>query len=144
LTNSHRRRLPKLSELTFRSNEYHRMDKIFLNGLSVECIVGIWEWERQVKQTVVLDIEMATDIRKAAASDHIDDTIDYKKVSKRLLSFVGESQFQLVETLTERVAEILIKEFHVPWCKVTLDKKGALRGSKDVGIIIERTAADYK
>jgi dihydroneopterin aldolase len=120
------------------------MDKIFLNGLSVECIVGIWEWERQVKQTVVLDIELATDIRKAAASDHIDDTIDYKKVSKRLLSFVGESQFQLVETLTERVAEILIKEFQVPWCKVTLDKKGALRGSKDVGIIIERTTADYK
>lgn len=120
------------------------MDKIFLNGLSVECIVGIWEWERQVKQTVVLDIEMATDIRKAAASDHIDDTIDYKKVSKRLLSFVGESQFQLVETLTERVAEIIIREFNVPWVKVTLDKKGALRGSKDVGIIIERTAADYK
>lgn len=120
------------------------MDKIFLTGLSVECVVGIWEWERQVKQPIVLDIEMATDIRKAAASDHIDDTIDYKKVSKRLLSFVGESQFQLVETLTERVAEILVKEFHAPWVQVRLNKKGALRGAKDVGIVIERTADDYR
>ena len=119
------------------------MDKIFLTGLSVDCVVGIWEWERQVKQRVVLDIEMATDIRKAAASDHIDDTIDYKKVSKRLLSFVGESQFQLVETLTEKIAEILIKEFHVPWVKVKLNKQGALRGSKDVGILIERTSQDF-
>ena len=120
------------------------MDKIFLTGLKVECIVGIWEWERQVKQPVVLDIEMAADIRKAAASDHIDDTIDYKKVSKRLLSFVGESQFQLVETLTERIAEIIVKEFAVSWVKVKLNKQGALRGSKDVGILIERTADDFK
>jgi dihydroneopterin aldolase len=119
------------------------MDKIYLTGLSVECIVGIWEWERQVKQRIVLDIEMATDIRKAAATDHIDDTIDYKKVSKRLLSFVGESQFQLVETLTERIAEILIREFKAPWVKVKLNKQGALRGSKDVGILIERTSQDY-
>ncbi|HTE41041.1 MAG TPA: dihydroneopterin aldolase [Steroidobacteraceae bacterium] len=119
------------------------MDKIFLTGLGVECIVGIWEWERQVKQTVVLDIEMAADIRKAATSDHIDDTIDYKKVSKRLQSFVGESQFQLVETLTERIAEIIVKEFGVAWVKVKLNKQGALRGSRDVGILIERTPADY-
>ena len=119
------------------------MDKIFLTGLSIECVVGVWEWERQVKQPVVLDIEMATDIRKAAASDHLDDTIDYKKVSKRIQSFVGESQFQLVETLTERVAEIIVKEFHVPWVKVKLNKKGALRGAKDVGILIERRAEDY-
>ena len=120
------------------------MDKIFLTGLKVECVVGIWEWERQVKQPVVLDIEMATDIRKAAASDHIDDTIDYKKVSKRLLSFVGESQFQLVETLTERIAEILVKEFQAPWVRVKLNKQGALRGAKDVGIVIERTTEDYR
>jgi len=120
------------------------MDKIFLTGLSIECIVGVWEWERQVKQTVVFDIEMAVDIRKAAASDHLDDTIDYKKVSKRLLSFVGESQFQLVETLTERVAEIIIREFGVPWVQVKLNKKGALRGSRDVGILIERRTDDFK
>ena len=119
------------------------MDKIFLTGLSIECVVGVWEWERQVKQTVVLDIEMAVDIRKAAKSDHLDDTIDYKKVSKRLQSFVGESQFQLVETLTERIAEIIVKEFQVPWVKVKLNKQGALRGSRDVGILIERRAEDF-
>jgi 7,8-dihydroneopterin aldolase/epimerase/oxygenase len=120
------------------------MDKIFLSGLKVECIVGVWAWERQVTQTVVLDIEMAVDIRKAAASDNLDDTLDYKNVSKRLLSFIGDSQFQLVETLTERVAEIIIKEFKVPWVKVRLNKQGALRGSRDVGILIERTADDYR
>ena len=119
------------------------MDKIFLSSLAVECIVGIWEWERRVKQTVILDIEMATDIRKAAASDHIDDTIDYKAVSKRLLSFGGESQFQLVETLTERIAQLIITEFGVTWVKVRLNKKGAIRGARDVGIVIERRREDY-
>lgn len=119
------------------------MDKIFLTGLKAECVVGVWAWERQVTQTVVLDIEMAVDIRKAAASDRLEDTLDYKTVSKRLLGFVGESQFQLVETLTERVAEIIVKEFKVSWVKVRLNKQGALRGSRDVGIIIERTPADY-
>jgi len=120
------------------------MDKIFLTQLSVECVVGIWEWERQVKQTVTLDIEMAADIRKAAASDHIDDTVDYKKVSKRLQTFISESSFQLVETLTERVAEIIVKEFGVQWVKVRLDKKGALRGARGVGIEIERRAEDFR
>lgn len=118
-------------------------DKIFLSALTVECIVGIWEWERRVKQTVIIDLEMATDIRRAAASDHIDDTIDYKKVSKRLLSFVGDSQFNLVETLAERIAQLVVTEFGVPWVKVRLNKQGAIRGARDVGIEIERTAGDY-
>ncbi|MGC3983016.1 MAG: dihydroneopterin aldolase [Steroidobacteraceae bacterium] len=118
-------------------------DKIFLTALSVECIVGIWDWERQVKQTVVIDLEMACDIRKAAQSDHIDDTVDYKQVSKRLLSFVGESQYQLVETLTENIARIVITEFDVPWVRVRLNKQGAIRNSRDVGILIERRAEDY-
>lgn len=119
------------------------MDKIFLSSLSVECIVGIWEWERRVKQTVIIDIEMAADIRKAAASDRIDDTIDYKKVSKALLAFVGESQFHLVETLTERIAELIVTRFGVSWVKVRLNKQGAIRGARDVGIQIERRAEDY-
>ena len=118
-------------------------DRIFLNQLRTECIVGIWEWERQVKQAVILDVEMAADIRKAALSDNIEDTIDYKKVSKRLLSFVGESQFQLVETLTENIAKIIVTEFGVSWVRVRLNKQGAIRNSRDVGIMIERTSADY-
>jgi len=119
------------------------MDKIFLTALSVECVVGIWEWERRVKQTVIIDLEMAADIRKAASTDHIDDTVDYKKVSKRLLTFVGESQFQLVETLTERIAQLIVTEFGVSWVKVRLNKRGALRGARDVGIEIERRREDY-
>jgi dihydroneopterin aldolase len=119
------------------------MDRIFLNALTTECIVGIWDWERQVKQTVVIDLEMAIDVRKAAATDHIDSTLDYKKVSKRILAFVGESQFQLVETLTEKIAELIIVEFNVSWAKVTLNKRGAIRSARDVGIVIERSTADY-
>lgn len=118
-------------------------DKIFLTALRTECIVGIWDWERKVKQPVVIDLEMACDIRKAALSDHIDDTVDYKKVSKRLLSFIGESQYQLVETLTENIARIVITEFDVPWVRVRLNKQGAIRNSRDVGILIERRAEDY-
>jgi dihydroneopterin aldolase len=119
------------------------MDKIFLSALTVECIVGIWDWERRVKQKVILDLEMATDIRRAAASDRIEDTIDYKKVAKRLLAFVGESQFNLVETLAEQIARVIVTEFGVSWVKVRLNKQGAIRGARDVGIEIERRAADY-
>jgi dihydroneopterin aldolase len=119
------------------------MDKIFLSSLSVECIVGIWEWERRVKQTVIIDIEMAADIRKAAASDRIEDTVDYKKVAKRLLAFVAESQYHLVETLTEHIAQIVVTEFAVRWVKVRLNKQGAIRGARDVGIEIERRPEDY-
>ena len=119
------------------------MDVIFLTGLATDCIIGIWDWERRVKQKVVIDLEMAADIRKAAASDHISDTLDYKRVSKRLLQFVSESQFQLVETLTDRIAQIVITEFDVAWVRVRLNKQGAIRGSRDVGILIERSSRDY-
>ena len=118
-------------------------DTIFLSGLTAECIIGIWDWERQVRQKVVIDLEMQADIRKAAASDDIRDTLDYKKVSKRLLQFVQESQFQLVETLTEQIAKIIVTEFDVPWVRVRLNKQGAIRGSRDVGILIERRREDY-
>ena len=119
------------------------MDKIFLNALTTECIVGIWDWERKVKQTVVIDLEMACDVRKAATSDRIEDTLDYKNVSKRILSFVSDSQFQLVETLTEHIAKIIVQEFGVSWVRVRVNKQGAIRGSRDVGIVIERGPQDY-
>lgn len=119
------------------------MDKIFLTALNVECIVGIYDWERRVKQTVIIDVEMAADIRRAAATDSIEDTIDYKRVTKRLLQFVGESQYQLVETLTEQIGRVIVTEFGVSWVRVRLNKRGAIRGARDVGIEIERRAADY-
>ena len=119
------------------------MDTIFLSGLTTECIIGIWDWERRVRQKVVVDVEMATDIRRAASTDSIHDTLDYKRVAKRLLQFIGESEFQLVETLTERIAEIVIREFGVPWVRVRLNKQGAIRGARDVGVQVERRREDF-
>jgi len=114
------------------------MDIIFLRGLHIETLIGIYDWEREIKQTIILDAEMAADIRKAAVSDHIADTLDYKAVSKRIIQFVESSEFYLVETLAERLAAVLIEEFGIPWLRLTLNKKGAIRGASDVGIIIER------
>ena len=114
------------------------MDKIFLTELKVDTIIGIWEWERKIRQTVIIDLEMSADIAKAAATDSVEDTLNYKSVAKRIQSFVGDSSFQLVETLAERIAGIIREEFGVQWVKVRVNKPGAIRGSKDVGILIER------
>ncbi len=114
------------------------MDIIFLGGLQIETIIGIYDWERETKQTVILDIEMAFDIQKAAETDDIEYTLDYKAVSKRVIAFVEASNFFLVERLTVEIADIIRNEFNVPWVKVTLNKKGAIRGASDVGIIVER------
>lgn len=116
----------------------HHSDIIYLHALKIDTVIGIFEWERCVKQAVILDLDMAADIRKAAASDKIEDTLDYKAVSKRLLEYVGKNQFQLVETLAERVAEIILNEFNVSWLRLRVNKKGAVRGAVDVGVIIER------
>ncbi len=116
------------------------MDIIFLGGLEVETIIGIYDWERVTKQTVILDIEMAFDIQKAAETDDIQYTLDYKAVSQRIISFVEASQFLLVEKLISEIAGLIRNEFKVPWVKITLNKKGAIRRASDVGIIIERGA----
>lgn len=118
------------------------MDKIFLKELRVETIVGIWEWERKIRQTIVIDLEMAADIRRAAATDSIDDTLNYKLVAKRVQQFVEDSTFQLVETMAEKVAEIVLDEFDVPWVKIRINKPGAIRGARDVGVMIERGKED--
>jgi dihydroneopterin aldolase len=114
------------------------MDIVFISDLRIETIIGIYDWERKIKQTISLDLEMGADIRRAAATDAIEDTLNYKAVSKRLIEFVGESEYQLVETLAEKVAEIVTGEFNVPWLRLTVHKPGAVRGSRDVGVIIER------
>jgi dihydroneopterin aldolase len=114
------------------------MDIVFINDLRIETIIGIYDWERKVKQTISLDLEMGTDIRKSAATDAIEDTLNYKAVAKRLIAFVEDSEYLLVETLAEKIAEIVLSEFTVPWLKLTVHKPGAVRGSRDVGVIIER------
>jgi dihydroneopterin aldolase len=120
------------------------MDKIFIHALKTEAIVGIFDWERQVKQAVVIDCEFSADIAKAALSDSIDDTLNYKRVAKRVLAFVDESRFHLVETLAERIAMLILEEFGVGWVSITLSKPGAIRGSRDVGVMLERTRQDLE
>ncbi|MDD1620746.1 MAG: dihydroneopterin aldolase [Methylococcaceae bacterium] len=114
------------------------MDIIFLGGLEIDTVIGIYDWERTIKQTIALDIEMGFDIRKAAASDDIAHALDYKTVSDRVVNFVEHSEFLLVETLIEEIAKLLLNEFSIPWVKITLNKKGAISRARDVGIIIER------
>lgn len=114
------------------------MDQVFIRGLKVDTVIGIFDWERQIRQTVAIDLAMGTDIRAAAASDAIDDALDYKSIGKRIITFVQESEFLLVETLAERIAGIVMEEFGVPWLRLSLSKPGALRGADDVGVTIER------
>lgn len=114
------------------------MDIVFIRELQIETVIGIYDWERKVRQMISLDIDMATDIHKAATTDNIDDTLSYKTVAKRLIEFVEQSDYELVEALAEQICAIIIDEFNVPWVKLTLSKPGAVRGSRAVGVIIER------
>jgi dihydroneopterin aldolase len=114
------------------------MDLVFIEDLRIETVIGIYDWERRIRQVVALDLEMAFDNRKPAASDDIGDTLNYKAVSKRMIAFVESSSFQLVETLAERCAQIVLDEFKVSWLRLKLSKPGAVRGSKAVGVVIER------
>ena len=114
------------------------MDIVFIRDLRIQTVIGIYDWEREIKQTVILDLEMGADIARAAASDAIEDTLNYKAVTKRLIEYVEGSDFQLVETLAERCAAILLEEFQVPWVRLSLNKIGAVSAARDVGVVIER------
>ncbi len=114
------------------------MDIVFIQGLKIDTVIGIYDWERKIRQDIILDIEMSADIKAASKTDHIDQTLDYKSVSKRLIDFVQNSQFQLVETLAEKITQIVLEEFEVTWVKLTLNKGEVLTGAQGVGVIIER------
>ena len=114
------------------------MDIIYINDLRIEAVIGVYAWERQLKQVLIFDLELGTDIRKAALTDSVADTLNYKDVAKRVMAFVTDSRYQLVESLAEAVAELIIKEFDIPWLRLRLNKQGAVRGVRDVGVIIER------
>ncbi len=114
------------------------MDKIFLKDLQIDTVIGIYDWEREIRQVISLDLEMQADIAPAARSDSVEDTLDYKQVAKRLIQYVRHSRFELVETLIERVAQIVLYEFDVKAVKIRLNKPGAVRYSKTVGIEISR------
>jgi dihydroneopterin aldolase len=116
-------------------------DTIFLSDLRVDTVIGIWDWERKIRQTISIDLEMGTDIARAAKSDAIENTLNYTKVAKRIQQFVADSEFQLVETLAEHIAQIILAEFEVPWVRVRVNKPGAIRGARDVGVQIRRPRA---
>lgn len=118
-----------------------RSDTIFLQDLKVETIVGIWDWERKIRQTVSIDIEMAADVAKAAETDNIEGTLNYKAVAKRVQQFVAASEYQLVETLAEKIAETVLAEFDIPWIQLRVCKPGAIRNAKNVGVTIRRYKA---
>jgi dihydroneopterin aldolase len=117
-------------------------DRIFLRGLTAECIIGFIDWERRVKQTVVVDLELPVDCRHAAITDEVADTVDYKKVAKRILAFIEASECKLVETLAQRLAMLILEEFGLEWIRLSINKPGAIRNSRDVGVSIERSRAD--
>ncbi len=117
-------------------------DKIFLRGLEVECIIGFIDWERRVKQRIQIDLELPVDCTRAARSDDVVDTLDYKSVAKRVIAFVEASEFMLVETMAHRMAMLILEEFGIEWVRIWINKPGAIRGSRDVGVAIERNRAD--
>lgn len=117
------------------------MDHVFIEGLEIEALIGIYDWERRIRQTLVFDLEMAFDNRVPATTDAIDDTLNYKAVSKRIIEYVSQSDFGLVETLAENVAKIVLTEFGVKRVRLKLSKPGAVRGARAVGVMIERSAS---
>lgn len=114
------------------------MDLVYIHALEIETIIGIYDWEREQKQTITIDLEMGTDIRPAAASDDIEKALNYKQVAKRLIAFIESAEFLLIETMAEQIAQLLMDEFKVPWLRLQVGKPGAVTGAKDVGVIIER------
>ena len=114
------------------------MDIVFIRELRADTVIGVYDWERRIRQTVVMDLELASDNRRAAAGDRIQDAIDYAAISQRVLSFIEVSEFQLIETMAEQVANIILDEFAVPWLRVRLAKPGAVSQARDVGVLIER------
>jgi 7,8-dihydroneopterin aldolase/epimerase/oxygenase len=118
-------------------------DTVFLRGLEVDCIIGVFDWEREQKQKVVIDLDMDWDIGPAARDDDLAKAVDWKAVTKAVLDLVGPSTFELVETLAERIAGMVVTGFGVPRIRVRVQKPGAVRYSATVGVDIVRTAADF-
>jgi len=115
-----------------------KQDTVFVRGLEVECIIGLIDWERRIKQKVVIDLELPIDCARAAVSDDVVDTLDYMSVASLVREFVGQSQSKLVETMAHRLALLLLERFGMEWIRLSINKPGAVRGSRDVGVSIER------
>ena len=116
------------------------MDQVLIEGLSLETVIGVYDWERTVRQRLELDLELGTDIRPAARDDDLDRTLDYAAICQRLADYADPNAHGLVETFAERVAALLIEEFGVRQLRLTVRKPGAVAAARAVGIRIERSA----
>ncbi len=114
------------------------MDIVFIRGLKAKAVIGVFDWEKQIRQNLVLDLDLRADVVHAAASDTLEDAVDYKAISQRVVEFVEGSKFQLVESLAEAVARIVREEFAVSWVRVRIAKPFAVRTAQEVGVVIER------
>ncbi len=114
------------------------MDTIYLHDLRVDTVIGVWDWERRIRQTLIMDIEVGTDFSRAGASDDIADTVDYKAISDRIMEFTRSSEFKLIEALGEGITRTVMQEFGIKWMRLKINKQGVLRHVRDVGIMIER------
>ena len=114
------------------------MDIVFIKELCIEAIIGIYDWERKIKQVVCIDLELGTEIKKASESENIEYTIDYKAVAKKVKATVQEGEFFLIETLAEEIIKMKFDNFDITHVKGRFSKPGAVTGSKEVGVIIER------
>ena len=114
------------------------MDAVFIRGLKAKAVIGVFDWEKQIRQNLVLDLDLRADVARTAASDALEDAVDYKAISQRVVEFVEDSQFQLVESMAEAVARIVREEFAVSWVRVRISKPFAVRTAQEVGVVIER------
>ncbi len=114
------------------------MDIVFIRDLEVKTVIGVFDWERKIRQRLVFNIELGTDISASAKSDSLEDTLDYKAISHAIEEFAEASSYQLVEALVEAVAEMVLRDFEVRWISITLDKPGAVSCARSVGVKIER------
>jgi dihydroneopterin aldolase len=114
------------------------VDIVYIKALRADTVIGVYDWERDIRQTVVLDLEMASDNRRAAGNDRIEDAVDYDAISTRVLAFIEGSKFQLIETMAEQIAALVMDEFQIPWLRLKLSKPGAVAQAEDVGVVIER------
>ena len=115
------------------------MDIVYLHGIEVDCVIGVWDWEREITQRISIDLDMGHDLTKAGETDELEYTLNYKEVSKQVTEFCVQRQAKLVESLAAGIAELLLESFGCQWCRVKINKTGAVRGAKNVGVIIERS-----
>ena len=114
------------------------MDIIFLHGIEANCVVGVWEWEKQITQKIIVDIDVSAGIAASAATDELEDTLNYKALAESVIGMLEESRFQLIETMAEEVAKLVMKDFSVAWIKVRINKGGAVKNVRNVGVEVQR------